>query len=191
MALDQREALLEAGLAVVHSQGFVGTGVREIAAAANVPQGSFTNHFRSKEGFGLLVLDRYFERLDAIMQATLANPALAPEARLWAYFDTIGEALSEADWQRGCMVVDLAAEIPARSDAIRERLVSMLGQQSAQFEAVLRLIQPEEDGAAADLAAFILAAWQGTLLRMKTERSGEAVARFRRVLARLIGPPLG
>ncbi len=188
MALDQREALLQAGLAVVHSQGFVGTGVREIAAAANVPQGSFTNHFRSKEGFGLLVLDRYFERLDAIMQATLGNPALAPEARLWTYFDTIGEALSEADWQRGCMVVDLAAEIPARSDAIRERLVAMLGQQSAQFEAVLRLIQPEEDGAA-DLAAFILAAWQGTLLRMKTERSGEAVARFRRVLARLIGPP--
>jgi TetR/AcrR family transcriptional regulator, transcriptional repressor for nem operon len=34
--------------------------VRDICAAAGVPQGSFTNHFRSKEAFAEEVLNRYF-----------------------------------------------------------------------------------------------------------------------------------
>jgi TetR/AcrR family transcriptional repressor of nem operon len=31
--------------------GYNGTSVRDIVAAAGVPQGSFTNHFRTKEAF--------------------------------------------------------------------------------------------------------------------------------------------
>ena len=45
--------------------------------AAGVPQGSFTNHFRSKEAFGILVLDRYAERIDAIMRETLGDDTRA------------------------------------------------------------------------------------------------------------------
>jgi AcrR family transcriptional regulator len=85
MEKDQREALLEAGVRVVHARGLAATGVRDIAIAARVPQGSFTNHFRSKEAFGLLVLDRYAERIDAIMRETLGDEARAPAERLRAY----------------------------------------------------------------------------------------------------------
>src|SRR5580693_4615114 len=70
MDKDQREALLDAGVRIVHARGLAATGVRDIAIAARVPRGSFTNHFRSKEAFGLLVLDRYAERIDAIMRET-------------------------------------------------------------------------------------------------------------------------
>jgi TetR/AcrR family transcriptional regulator, transcriptional repressor for nem operon len=47
-----REKLLTAGLQVVFEQGYCGASVRDIVQAAGVPQGSFTNHFRSKEAFG-------------------------------------------------------------------------------------------------------------------------------------------
>jgi TetR/AcrR family transcriptional repressor of nem operon len=186
--MDQREALIEAGLKIVHARGFGATGVREIATAAGVPHGSFTNHFRSKESFEILLLDRYVEKLDAIMRETLDDDRLAAADRLTAYFDRISTAAGEAGWQRGCIVPDLAAEIASHGDALRERLCTVLAQQSARFEAVVRMLRPDDADAAADLAAFLLAAWHGTLLRMKVERNSAAVERFRRMLSSLLPP---
>ena len=182
----QREALLDAGVRVVHARGLAATGVRDIAIAARVPRGSFTNHFRSKEAFGLLVLDRYAEKIDAIMRETLGGDTRAPAERLKAYFDRISKAAAEAEWRRGCMVPDLAGEIAFHDEAMRARLCAVLAQQSARFESVVRLLRPGDEAGAADLAAFLLAAWHGTLLRMKVERNGTALDRFRRMLARLL-----
>jgi TetR/AcrR family transcriptional repressor of nem operon len=44
-----RDTILEAGLKVMFRSGYNGSSVRDIVAAAGAPQGSFTNHFRSKE----------------------------------------------------------------------------------------------------------------------------------------------
>ena len=186
MAEDQRDALIEAGMKVVHARGFAATGVRDIAAAAGVPQGSFTNHFRSKEAFGLLVLERYEAKLDAIMRETLDDESRPPAERLDRYFDRIAGAAADAGWQRGCIVPDLAAEIAVHGDALREHLCAVLARQSARFEAVVRLLRPGDEAAAADLGAFLLAAWHGTLLRMKVERTPAALERFRRMLAMLL-----
>ena len=183
MAKDQREALLETGVALVHARGFGATGVREITAAAGVPQGSFTNHFRSKEAFGILLLDRYAARIDGIMRETLGNEVLPPAKRLTAYFDQIATNAAALEWQRGCLMADLSAEIASHGEALRMRLREALERQSARFEAVVGLVFPGED---ADLGAVVLAAWHGTLLRTKVEQTPEAIDRFRRVLARLI-----
>jgi AcrR family transcriptional regulator len=112
MEKDQREALLDAGVRVVHARGLTATGVRDIAMAAGVPQGSFTNHFRSKEAFGILVLDRYAERIEAIMHETLGDEPRAPAKRLMAYIDRIAESGAEAEWRRGCMVPILRVRSP-------------------------------------------------------------------------------
>ncbi|WP_395840755.1 TetR/AcrR family transcriptional regulator [Cystobacter fuscus] len=189
MSKNQREALLEAGMELVHARGFGATGVREITQAAGVPQGSFTNHFRSKEGFGVLILDRYEQKLDGIMNETLGNEALSPADRLRAYFAHISRTTAEAGWQRGCIVPDLAAEIAVHGDALRERLCAVLEHQSARFEEVVRLLRPDDEAAASDLGAFLLAAWYGTLLRMKVERNPAAVERFRRMLEGFLQPP--
>jgi TetR/AcrR family transcriptional regulator, transcriptional repressor for nem operon len=155
-----------------------------------VPQGSFTNHFRSKEAFGVLVLDLYADRIDALMRETLGDDALGPAERLKAYFDRIAKSAAEAQWRRGCMVPDLAGEIAFHDDALRARLCEVLAQQSAQFERVVRQLCPGDEEGAADIGAFLLAAWHGTLLRMKVERSAAALDRFRRMLARLLDSTL-
>jgi TetR/AcrR family transcriptional repressor of nem operon len=46
-----RDRILKAGLKVMFRKGYGGAGVRDIVAEAPAPQGSFTNHFRSKEEF--------------------------------------------------------------------------------------------------------------------------------------------
>ena len=122
------------------------------------------------------------------MRETLGDDTRTPAERLMAYIDRITESAAEAEWRRGCMVPDLAGEIAFHHDALRARLRAVLAQQSAQFETVVRLARPGDEAGAADLGAFLLAAWHGTLLRMKVERNATALDRFRRMLASLLDP---
>jgi len=76
-----RENIIQAGLVTLHERGFYAPGVREIMAAAHAPQSSFSNYFQSKEAFGLEVLNRYFERLEAIPDdAVRSTPRAARSA---------------------------------------------------------------------------------------------------------------
>ena len=77
-----RDNILEAGLRVMFRKGYGGAGVRDIVAEASAPQGSFTNHFRSKEAFAGEVLDRYFVYLKGLVRQALDNEALTPRQRL-------------------------------------------------------------------------------------------------------------
>ena len=82
-----KEKLLTDGLRIVHQRGLGASSVRDIAQAAGVPQGSFTNHFASKEAFGLEILERYWEMTSANVRATLRNDGLPPLRRLRAWVD--------------------------------------------------------------------------------------------------------
>jgi TetR/AcrR family transcriptional regulator, transcriptional repressor for nem operon len=179
----QRDLLIDAAARLFHENGFGATGARDIAEAAGVPTGSFTNHFRSKEALGVAALDRYFARLAAMMAATLGDVERAPAERLDAYFDLVSAKMAETGWRIGCLIPDLATELAARSDIVRDRLLSVMQAQVASFEAVLReLVQDDAD----DVAAFCMFAWHGTLLRMKVERDPAPIEQFRRGLRRLL-----
>ena len=72
---------------VVHERGFAGSSVRDIVQAAGVPQGSFTNHFQSKEAFALEVLNVYHEQGRELTKSTLLNDSEPPIRRLKAWVD--------------------------------------------------------------------------------------------------------
>jgi TetR/AcrR family transcriptional repressor of nem operon len=182
-ARPQRDLLVETGARLFHERGFTATGVRQVAAAAGVPVGSFTNHFRSKEQFALGALEHYLGRLDGIMDATLNDRSRPPARRIHAYFEAIERTLGDRGWGVGCLIPDLATETPAHSEVLRDALARVLERQTATFAAVLRDLDLDESD---DLAAVLLAAWHGTLLRMKVERSSAPVSRFKRVLQRLL-----
>src|ERR1700743_302663 len=95
-----RDALLNAGLRVMLRAGYEGTSVRDICAAANAPQGSFTNHFRSKESFAQEVLDRYFAHVNGFVREALNDRSLTPRQRLKRYLDIISGVLEADKWDR-------------------------------------------------------------------------------------------
>src|SRR5271170_8518725 len=78
--------ILKEGLRVVHERGYAASSVRDIIEAAGVPQGSFTNHFASKEAFGLELVNIYYKNIERFMAETLLNDSLPPlkRLRLWA-----------------------------------------------------------------------------------------------------------
>src|SRR5229473_3711798 len=85
--VSNKDKILANGLKVVLERGYVGASVRDIVEAAGVPQGSFTNHFASKEAFSLEILDLYFANSRVVIGETLRNDALPPLGRLRAYVD--------------------------------------------------------------------------------------------------------
>src|SRR6516162_2115637 len=103
-----RDRILEAGLKVMYRKGYIGAGVRDIVAEAPAPQGSFTNHFRSKEEFAREVLDRFFDEVKGLVGKALDNKEASPRRRLRDYLDIITQRLAQEDFTRGCLIGDFS-----------------------------------------------------------------------------------
>src|SRR5258707_7929755 len=120
-----REKLLDEGLRVVLSQGYAGASVRDIVRAAGAPQGSFTNHFTSKEAFAEEVLERYFSLVRSNIDKTLRNDTLPPLRRLRAWIDVQIAFLKKAEFRTGCLIGNFSIEASDHSASIRHRLTEM------------------------------------------------------------------
>ena len=181
-----REKLLAAGLQVVLEQGYCGASVRDIVQAAGVPQGSFTNHFRSKEAFCLEVLERYFTLVRENMEKTLRNDAIAPLQRLRAWVDLQIRFLEQAGMRNGCLIGNYGVEASDHSEPIRRRLVEIFAEIHESVVYCLKAAVTAGDVSSAtdcdELAHFLYASLQGAVLESKVERSLAPLKRFKKVL---------
>jgi TetR/AcrR family transcriptional repressor of nem operon len=189
-----KEKLLSGGLRLVHERGFGASSVRDIAQAAGVPLGSFTNHFASKEAFGLEILERYREMTSANVRATLRNDRLPPFRRLRAWIEGQLEYLVKDDMRRGCLYGNLSAEASETSDAIRFRVASVFAENQASvaycLQAAIDAGELASDADVQELAGFIVSSLQGAILVAKAQRSAIPVERLERVLfERLLPQP--
>jgi TetR/AcrR family transcriptional repressor of nem operon len=181
-----RDDLLNAGLKVMFRSGYQGATVRDICAAAGAPQGSFTNHFRSKEAFAQEVLDRYFANLQESVRRALDDKSLTPRQRLRRYLDIISGVLADAKWNRGCLIGDFSLETTSESKLLRQRLEAIFQEWRAPFASCIAEAQSigEIDSTfdPMDLAEFLLSSWEGAILRMKVERGPAALERFKKIV---------
>jgi TetR/AcrR family transcriptional repressor of nem operon len=181
-----KEKLLSEGVRLVHERGFGASGVRDIVQAAGVPQGSFTNHFASKEAFGLEIIERYREMTSANVDATLRNDGQPPLRRLRAWIENQLEYLRKREMRPGCLYGNFAAEATERSEAIRARIASIFAENQASvaycLEAAIDAGELSPNTDAQELAGFIVSSLQGAILVAKAQRSPISVERFARVL---------
>jgi TetR/AcrR family transcriptional repressor of nem operon len=181
-----REDILNAGLKVMFRSGYKGATVRDICAAAGAPHGSFTNHFRSKEAFAREVLDRYFANLQGHVKKALEDKSLTPRQRLKRYLEIISGVLAGDQWNRGCLIGDFSLETVSQSKLLRRRLEAIFQEWRAPFASCIAEAQATGEIDATfdpmDLAEFLLASWEGAILRMKVERGPAALERFQKIV---------
>ena len=177
--------IIAAGLRVMFRKGYNGAGVRDVVAEAGVPQGSFTNHFRSKEAFAAEVLDQYFAHTRELVGQALNDRSLGPRARLLRYLDIITQRLADDDYLRGCLIGDFSIEVSQTSELLRERLVAIYQEWRKPFERCITEAQQAGEISTRfspnDLADFLLVSWEGAILRMKVDRNAEPLDRFTRI----------
>ena len=180
-----RAKILQAGLPVMFRSGYHGASVRDICSAAGAPHGSFTNHFRSKEAFAVEVLERYFGYLKGLISDALDDQSLTPRQRLKRYLNVITDKLKRDRWMIGCLIGDFSLQASSHSKLLRQRLDRIFREWRSLFAACIAAAQAtgeiDSQFDAADLAEFLLASWEGAILRMKVERSPAALERFKTI----------
>jgi TetR/AcrR family transcriptional regulator, transcriptional repressor for nem operon len=181
-----RDKILRAGLPVLFRSGYHAASMRDICAAAGAPQGSFTNHFRSKEAFAAEVLDQYFDYLKRLVSEALNDETLMPRQRLKRYLDIITEKLEHDRWMIGCLIGDFSLQASSHSKLLRKRLDAIFREWRTLFASCIAAAQSagEVDSHfdATELAEFLLASWEGAILRIKVERSPAALERFKTIV---------
>src|SRR5438094_99168 len=150
-----REQILQAGLPVMFCSG------------AGAPQGSFTNHFRSKEAFTVEVLNRYFDYLKKLVSDALNNKALTPRQRLKRYLEVITDKLERDRWMTGCLIGDFSLQASSHSNLLRERLDAIFKEWRALFASCIAAAQwageVDSDFDVDALADFPLTSWPGSV----------------------------
>ncbi len=187
-----RDKILDAAVETVRSRGFNGCGVNDITAAAGVPKGSFYNHFESKEALGAAIAEEYWQRAAGESLRLLSDETLSPLERLRRYFAANAASMADREFRCGCLLGNLSAELADQSRLVCDRLSAIFAGWTRSVEMCVREGQRageiRADVPAGTLAAFLLNAWQGTVLRAKVDKDGAATRHFNEVVFTTLVP---
>lgn len=179
-----REQLMEAGLRTLHTQGFNGSAVQDITQAAGVPKGSFYNHFASKEALALAALEMFWVNGTA-RRALLTDTTICPVERLRLHFQKLSKALAKIKYERGCMIGNFSSELSGKPE-FRDRLTKIYSDWSFALEHCIEDVKSagklKVNVPPKVLAAFLVNAWEGAVLRSKVELDGSAFNDFEQVV---------
>ena len=175
-----RERLLDEGLKLFISQGYHGTGIKEVVDQVKVPKGSFYNYFESKEHFGAEVIRHFSRRSIANMSAQLQDPEDNALMTLKQFFEK--EVQRHQESKTGCLIGNLGAELGGSSELCRQAMVEGLEDTKQQFSQTLKRGQTQniirDDISAEELADFLVNVYEGALLRMQVEQSVKPIEKI-------------
>lgn len=169
---DTREHLLATGEQLCLQRGFTGMGLSELLARAEVPKGSFYYYFRSKEAFGVALLERYFLALYQQLEAQLRQGEAPPRQRLLNHFRQAEQLFSEQGQLVGCLAVKLSAEVCDLSEPMRDALQHGASRIIALYAQTLESDGPQPY-APREMAQLIYILWLGASLQSKLSREAQ------------------
>ncbi|WP_313667246.1 TetR/AcrR family transcriptional regulator [Atlantibacter sp.] len=172
---DTREHILATGEQLCLHRGFVGMGLSELLKTAEVPKGSFYHYFRSKEAFGVAMLERYYTAYHQRLTQHFSAPGTSAREKLLAHYQQTLQQFCQHDRINGCLTVKLSAEVCDLSEDMRvaldrgaAKIITLLAESLAQGvkEGSLRLTDD-----AVSTANVLYALWLGASLQAKITRS--------------------
>lgn len=163
-------------------KGYHAVGLQEILSETGVPKGSFYHYFKSKEDYGVTVIETYADGHARRAQELLADSDRSPKERLWTFFQNCRELHSTSGCRRGCLIAKLGMEVSDLSNSMRAALKRGSDQCKAQFTRCIREGQEigefNDSHDPEDLAEFLHNAWEGTMLRMQIDQDLKPVDNF-------------
>jgi TetR/AcrR family transcriptional repressor of nem operon len=175
MQLNTREKIIAAGAEIIHRKGFNHTGIQEILNAAHVPKGSFYNYFKSKDDFGLQIIDYFAAHFNQIAKETLEDTKVSPLNRIYRFLTAFMDYFESQNYAGGCPIGNLSQEMGDLSPAFRKKLREAIDMMVDAYSPVLAAAQ--KDGKILksldikDTASFIVAGWHGAIIQMKLTQS--------------------
>ncbi|HQP31631.1 MAG TPA: TetR family transcriptional regulator C-terminal domain-containing protein [Deltaproteobacteria bacterium] len=181
-----RATIIREGARLIHKKGFNATGLSDIITAAGVPKGSFYFYFKSKEEFGLAVIDHYAEAITAMIQASVEDAGRPPLHRLSAFMDGFASLFEKMGHTRGCPIGNLMQEMSDLNEAFRNKVGKVYARMA---EAITRCLAEAKDSGditeeldPAQTAQFILDSWEGAIMHMKLVKDNAPLTLCKRMV---------
>jgi TetR/AcrR family transcriptional repressor of lmrAB and yxaGH operons len=182
-----RERIIMSMIHLLEVQGYSATGLAEINAASQTPKGSLYFHFPGgKVEIAQAAIRVAAERTAQKLKTALAHRDLG--VAIAAYVGMVAEDLRASEFCRGCPVANVAAELAASQEDLRQACeqayflwFGLLEQRLAQAGIV--------SSQAKVWANLILSAVEGALLLSRTYRSTEPLDLLARQLPEIL--PVG
>lgn len=167
-----RERIVEAGAELFRRQGYSGTGVKAIVAAARAPFGSLYHHFPGgKEQLGAEAV-RWSGALYAQLGPAILGPAPDPVTGVRTFFRQAGEDLRDSGWEDACPIATVALETASTSEPMREACAEVFESWIAGLSAYFAAAGIAQ-ARARELATAMIAALEGAFVLARAMRSTE------------------
>ncbi|KAF0811526.1 HTH-type transcriptional repressor NemR [Andreprevotia sp. IGB-42] len=188
---DTRDHLLATGASIMLGKGFAAVGLTEILGTAGVPKGSFYHYFDSKEGFGVALLQRYFDDYLGQVDQLLADRELSGRAKLDVYFNAWQPPQTTECAGSRCLAVKLSGEVCDLSADMRGTLERGMAQVIERLTAFILIGRADGSipagGDAGQLAAGLYQLWLGAALLSKVQQSAQPFKAAQSATAALLG----
>lgn len=173
MANETRQHLLEQGMAMLLRHGYHDLGIAALLEATKIPKGSFYHHFKSKEDFGLQVIEQYMKEVHAGLDQCLGDESLPPLQRVRRFFEATAEKY-RADGYLGCLLGGLGQELSGLSESFRRKVEQCFAEIARRIAACLKEAIERGDlrkgTSPRKMAELLVNCWEGAALRTRLRR---------------------
>ena len=191
--VSSRQRLLDAALHVIREQGYAGTTVDDLCAAAGVTKGSFFHHFKSKDDLALAAIAYWREMTEALFAAAQYHRPADPVDRLLGYVAFRAAILTGEASEFTCLLGTLVQETyhthPHIREACEAALAAHVAALTVDVEAAKKLYVPRAKWAAESVGTFMQSVLQGAFIFAKAkqtpEPAREAIEHLRRYIEML------
>ncbi len=170
----------------LHQKGFNNTGLQEILKEANVPKGSFYFYFKSKEQFGLEIIDVFLSFFEKEIGSVLSDKSMSGLERIKNFIHTTANMLDKNNFTGGCPIGNLSLEMGDLNENFRLKLSQAFSNmESKLFECLKDAQTVGEISNSIDIetvAGFILNSWEGALVRVKAEKSNKPMEILKEII---------
>ncbi|WP_018694049.1 TetR/AcrR family transcriptional regulator [Algicola sagamiensis] len=174
-----KDLILQAGCKAISEKSYHACGLKEILDIAGVPKGSFYHYFKSKEDFGVQLIEAEIHEYSNFIRESLTNRQYSPIQRLRNLLNEKRSFYIEGDLACDCVLPKMALELSQLSPTLRAAIKCGYDTITAQFAQVIREAQAEDEilnqQDADFLATMINYGWQGVAIRVQIEQSIQPV----------------
>lgn len=120
---DARAQAIGAAERLFRIQGYTATGLTQILQESGAPKGSFYFHFpRGKAQLAEETIDQYIAKRMAVLRAIAAGTVGDAPEFVRQIFRTFAAEMVASDFQYGCLMQNLANELPALDAELTKRV---------------------------------------------------------------------
>ena len=174
MAAETKERIIDVSAELLRRQGYAGTGVKQIVAAAKAPFGSIYHHFPGgKEELGAAAIRRS-GALYELLIPEIFDPAPDLVSAVRLFFEGAAAHLEESEYEDACPIATVALEVSSTSETMREACADV-------FENWIAAGLPRFTAAGLDettsreLVIGMIAALEGAFVLARATQSTEAL----------------